>query len=166
MNFGEGTGFGASTVSGLGGAASDLFSFGASGLRAKGNRLEAEQYERSAKYADLNAQFTETTTGIKLAQQQRQSFQQIGTIGADVAGAGLAESGSALDLLHQAHSQSALENAVLQQQGLITEEGYKVQAENYRSMAEAARLSADAQELGGVGSLVSAGLKLTPLLLA
>ena len=146
----------------LGGAANDIFSFFGSQYREKGNRLEAENYDRAAGFSDLEAEFTKTSTGIKLAQEQRVRFQQEGTVAADVGGAGFTQGGSALDILRQTHEQGALESAVLQQQGLIQEEGYRVQAKNYRNMADASRTAADAQNLGGMGSLVSAGLKLAP----
>jgi hypothetical protein len=161
-----GPGFGQAAASGLGGAVKDIFDIGGSFMRAKGNRLEAKGYDRAAGFADLNAQFTETTTNIKTAQLQRQEFQQLGTLKADVAGAGFQASGSAMDLLRSTNQQAELEKAVAGQQGLITEQGYKVQAQNYRDMAKASRTAADAQELGGFGSAIGAGLKLAPLLLA
>jgi hypothetical protein len=43
-------------------------------------------------------------------------------------------------------SQGALVKAVGAEQGLITEEGYKVQAESYKNMGEAARIAADAED--------------------
>jgi hypothetical protein len=36
-------------------------------------------------------------------------------------------------------------HSVAIEQGLITEEGYKVEGENYRAMGEAARMAADAE---------------------
>lgn len=161
----SGPGISGSTFGAVGGAVKDIFDFFGSGERAKGNRLEAEGYDRAAGFADLNAEFTETSTNIKIAQQQRLEFQQLGTLNADVQGAGFQASGTAVDLLRMTHQQGELQKAVLQQQGLITEEGYRVQAQNYRDMASSSRHAADAQELGGVGSLIGAGLKLAPLLM-
>jgi hypothetical protein len=45
-------------------------------------------------------------------QAEREMYQSLGQTKADVAGAGFAESGSALDLLRQSASQGALQQAV------------------------------------------------------
>jgi hypothetical protein len=138
--------FGTGTISSIGGAVQDLFAADAHRSKAAGLRIEAGNYDRSSDYAEQNAQFTETSTAIKLAQQDRETYKALGGIAADVAGAGFAASGSALDILRDSASQGALMKAVAGQQGLITEEGYKVQAKNYTAMGEAARMAADAEE--------------------
>jgi hypothetical protein len=61
-----------------------------------------------------------------------------------VAGAGFAESGSALDLLCSSVQQGALTHAVLGQQGLITEAGYTERAQSYKTMADAATAAGNA----------------------
>jgi predicted phage tail protein len=43
-------------------------------------------------------------------------------------------------------SQGSLMKAVGARQGPITEEGYKVQAENYRNMGQAARMASEAED--------------------
>ena len=57
-------------------------------------------------------------------------------------GAGLAESGSALDLLRDSASQGALAKSVLVTQGQMTEAGYTEQANTYATMSAAAKTAA------------------------
>lgn len=138
--------FGSGTFNSLGAAANDLFSADARRTKAAGLRIEAQNYDRSAGFADQSARFTEISTGIKEMQLDRDLYKSLGGITADVAGAGFAASGSALDILADSARQGALTRAVATEQGLITEEGYKVQAENYRAMGQAARMAAEAEE--------------------
>jgi hypothetical protein len=151
--------FGAGTINSIGGAVQDLFGADAHRSRAQGLRIEAGNYDRSSVYADQNAKFTEVSTAIKQSQLDRSLYQTIGGQQADVAGAGFASSGSALDLLRDSASQGALTKAVGAEQGLITEEGYKVQAKNYTDMGAAARLAADAEDEAATASTWSAAFK-------
>jgi hypothetical protein len=136
--------FGASTFSDIGGAASDLFAGFGDKAKAAGDFSEAKSYDMATALALQNEKFTETSTAIKEAQQQRSLTQTIGGQQADVAGAGFAESGSALDLLRDSASQGALTHAVLGQQGLITEAGYNEQAQSYQNMSQAATTAGNA----------------------
>lgn len=129
----------------VGGAVSDLFA-------AEGDRAEASNYRLAAGYADKNEQYTELSTSIKNMQADRQINQAIGQQQSQVAGAGFATGGSAGDLLRESASQGSLTHAVLSEQGLITEEGYKEQAQSYRTMADAADSAA-------MGSDIGAGIK-------
>lgn len=146
-----------STFSNAGGAVSDLFAgFGATtnadlqaqGLRikAQGDLAEGQEYDLAASLAGQNEKFTETSTAIQQAQQDRNITMQIGGQRADVAGAGFAESGSALDILRDSASQGALSKAVLGQQGLITEAGYQEQQQSYNLMASTARTAAASED--------------------
>jgi len=116
----------------------------AAGLRikAQGDLAEASEYDLAGELATKNARFTEESTAIKEAQLQRSITQTIGGQQADVAGAGFAQSGSALDIMRDSASQGALTSAVMGQQGLITEAGYKEQADSYALMSGAARMAA------------------------
>jgi hypothetical protein len=138
--------FGTGTISSIGGAVQDLFAADAHKSKAQGLRIEAGNYDRSSAYSEQNAQFTETSTAIKQSQLDRDIFKTIGGQAADVAGAGFAASGSAIDIMRESASQGALMKAVGAAQGLITEEGYKVQAQNYTDMGKAALLAADAED--------------------
>src|ERR1043166_7573782 len=141
--FGYGGTVGPNTFSDLGGAVGDLF-------RGFGDRVEAKNYRLAAGLADQNAQFTQMSTDIKEMQATRAITMGMGQTQADVAGAGFAQSGSALDLLRDSASQGALTKAVLSEQGLITEAGYKEQAESYRNMASYAETAEVGDFLGGV----------------
>lgn len=151
--------FGTGTINSIGGAVSDLFASDAHEAKAKGLRIEAQNYDLASKFATQNEQFTETSTAIKQAQLDREIFKTIGGQAADVAGAGFAASGSALDLMRESASQGALTKAVGAEQGLITEEGYKVQAQSYTNMGEASRMAADAEDEAATGAKWSAGFK-------
>lgn len=148
-----------STFSSLGGAVSDLFAASGHRLKAAGDVFEKANYDLAATYADQNARFTETSTAIKETQANRELFKSMGTTQADVAGAGFAESGSALDILRDSASQGALQKAVLSEQGLIQEEGYKQQAQSYRNMSSAADVAIRAEHEAASGSTISGILK-------
>jgi len=151
--------FGKDTFSAAGGAVSDLFAGFGNQAKAKGDLFEAENYDLASKLATQNAEYTEQSTGIKQAQNERTIYQSMGRTSADVAGAGFAASGSALDVMRDAASQGSLVKSVTEQQGEITEAGYKEQAQSYATMAEAARAAADAADNAGIGSFISSGLK-------
>jgi len=151
--------FGANTISSLGGAVSDLFAGQAAGFKAKGSEFEKRNYLLASDLAEQNARFTETSTAIKQAQLAREVTKTTGGMEADVAGAGFAEGGTALDLLRESASQGALTHAVAGQQGLITEAGYKEQAQSYQNMASAAQVAIDADKAAQEGSFITAGLK-------
>lgn len=149
--------FGSGTINSLGGAVNDLFSAEGHQAKAKGLRIEADDYDLASDYATQNEKFTETSTAIKQAQLDRENYRTMGGQQADIAGAGFTASGSALDIMRDSAAQGALTKAVGEQQGLITEEGYKVQAETYTNMSEAARMAADAEDKASTGSYWAAG---------
>lgn len=152
--------FGDSTFSNAGAAVSDILSSSANAegmritaqgtriksqgirLQARGNLVEGENYDAAAKLAHQNEQFTEQSTAINQMQAERKIYQTIGMQRAQVAGGGLASSGSALDLLADSASQGALTHAVTSAQGLITEAGYDQQAKSYENLAGYARYAA------------------------
>lgn len=111
-------------------------------LKAQGDLSEAEQYDLAQQLAQQNAAYTRASTAISAAQQDRQITMTIGGQRAAVAGAGLASSGTALDLLRDSASQGALARATLQTQGSITEAGFNEQAKSYAVMSAAARTTA------------------------
>lgn len=151
--------FGTSGFNYAASAVSDLYSASSARLKAKGDLEEAKNYDLAAGYADMNVRYTETSTAIKEAQADRALYTAIGGERADVASAGFAESGSALDLLRSSASQGSLQRQVLGQQGLITEEGYKQQAASYRTMSQAAHFAAEADENTARGLEITAGIK-------
>lgn len=150
---------GNATFSDFGGAASDIFAgFGAQS-KAKGDLLEQQNYQLAAQYALKEAQYTKMSTAIQEFQQQREVTKSLGQTAADVAGAGFAASGSALDILRESAGQGALQHAVLGYQGLIQEEGYKEQAQSYENMAQAAGDAASAEKMAGTGDFITGGIK-------
>lgn len=153
-----------STFSNAGGAVSDLFAgFGATtqaGLKATGLNLNAEgmrikatgdlaeasNYDIAGNLAGENEQFSKTSTAIQQMQQLRSNEAQVGTQKADIGASGGTTGGSALDILRDSASQGAMAKAVLGQQGLITEAGYKEQQESYETMASTARTTAAGED--------------------
>lgn len=150
--------FGAGTFNSLGQAAQDIFSIDTHRTKAAGLRIEAGNYDRSATFSDQNARFTEISTGLKTMQMDRETYKALGGIKADVAGAGFAESGSALDIMRDSASQAALMRGTVTEQGLLTEQGYQVEAENYRQMGEAARMAASAEDKAADRAPILAGI--------
>jgi hypothetical protein len=143
----------------LGGAVSDLFAADAYRSKAAGDLYEKENYQLAATFADANVQYTEWSTNIKQMQEDRELSKSLGETRADIAGAGFAESGSALDLLRESASQGAIARAVTGEQGLITEAGYQEQAASYRNMAAAAQVAIDAENQAAKGAQITAGIK-------
>jgi hypothetical protein len=157
--FGGGGGLSGSTFSDIGGGISDLFAVSADRSKAQGDRFEAQNYDLAAKYADQEVQFTAESTAIQGMQAERQMYSSMSQTRADIAGGGFAASGSGLDILAQSAGQGALQQAVLQRQGLITEAGFEEQAQSYRNMESAANLAAGAEDKAAVGAEWSAGFK-------
>ena len=155
---------GGGTFSDIGGGISDLFAASADRSKAAGDLFEAQNYDLAAKYADQEAEFTKESTAIQTMQAERQIYSSMNQTCADIAGGGFAASGSGLDILAQSASQGALQQAVIQRQGLITEQGYGEQAQSYRTMEQAANMAAGAEISAGfkfaaaVGSLFTGGL--------
>jgi hypothetical protein len=83
----------------------------------------------------------------------------MGQTKADVAGGGFAASGSGLDILARSASQGALQQAVIQRQGLITKQGYEEQAQSYRNMESAADMAASAEKKAAGGADIGAAFK-------
>lgn len=111
-------------------------------IKAQGDLAEADNYDLAADLALKNQQYTATSTRVQQAQSDRAIYQAIGGQRAQVAGAGFASSGTALDLMRDSASQGALARGVLGQQGAITEAGFKEQQDSYKTMSAAARMTA------------------------
>jgi len=151
---------GQATFGDLGGAVSDLFGYFGTQYKAKGDRIEAASYREAAGLARENIQFEKSSTAIKEMQTQRQSLKVIGGQISDVAGAGFQEKGTALDLLRDSAAQGALAKQMVGFQGAVQEEAYRVQADSYDALAQAADLAAAAEDKAGIGKLIGGGIKL------
>lgn len=150
---------GGATFSDAGGAVSDIFAGFGAASKAQGDQIEAQNYGLAAGYASEEEQYAATSTAIQEAQAERESYRTISGQQADVAGAGFAASGSALDLLRSSAQQGAMQQAVLGQQGLITEQGYQEQAASYTNMQQAANIAASAEKTAETGDFIAGGLK-------
>ena len=149
----------ASAAPGIGKAATDIFAGFGDYSKMAGDYAEAGSYNLAAKYASQEADFVKTSTAIQQFQAQRELSLSLGKTAAETAGAGFAASGSSLDLLRDSAAQGALQRAVLGEQGLITEAGYKEQAQSYQTMANAAVRAAGAANMAATGEFVGAGLQ-------
>jgi hypothetical protein len=139
----------------LGGAVSDLFG----GL---GDLAEASAYGKASQLAGENAQIAAASGRIQQVQAQRQIYQSIGGTRADVAGAGLAMSGSALDIIRSSQQQGALTRALIANQTSINVHGYEEEAASYQAMSSAAKMAGAG---GFLGSLLKVGAAVAPFVL-
>jgi hypothetical protein len=112
-----------------------------------------------AKYGNQEAAFTKASTEIQGMQSERATHSSTSQTRADIAGGGFAASGSGLDILAQSASQGALQQAVIQRQGLIQEKSFEEQAQSYRNMESAADLAASAEKKAAGGAEWGAALK-------
>ena len=84
--------------SGIATGVSDLFA--AQGeLKAQGEAFEQQSYLEAEALAQQNERFTEMSTPIRRTRHHATCFLSLGTTKANVAGAGLAESGIVLEIL-------------------------------------------------------------------
>jgi fermentation-respiration switch protein FrsA (DUF1100 family) len=150
--------FSSATGGAAGAGVSDIFQGFADQTKAKGDYAEAANYNLAADYANQEASFVKQSTAIQEFQQGRELTKSLGQTAADVAGAGFATTGSAIDLLRDSASQGALAKAVLGEQGLIQEQGYKEQAASFESMANAAVIAGGAENKAATGSFIGAGI--------
>ena len=153
-----GTGISSGVFSGAGSAATDIFAGFGDYTKMAGDYAEAANYNLAASYANQEAAFVKQSTAIQEYQQQREVTLSLGKTAAETAGAGFAASGSSLDILRDSAAQGALQRAVIGEQGLITEAGYKEQAQSYENMANAAMKAAGAANQAATGQFVAAGL--------
>jgi hypothetical protein len=124
--------------------------------KAAGDTAEASNYDLAAGLANANAAYTDQSTRLQVAQTQRQITQTLGSQRAGVAGAGFSAGGSAGDLLRDSASQGALAKGALEQQGVITEAGFKEQADSYTTLATTGRATAASElDIAGKTDLIA-----------
>jgi hypothetical protein len=149
----------ASSAGNFGSAITDLFAIGVDRAKAQGDYFEAGNYDLAAQFAEKEAFFTKESTAIQSMQSERQTYQSMSQTKADIGGAGFAASGSGLDILAQSAGQGALQKAVLERQGLITEAGFEEQASSYRNLEAAADMAASAEKKAAGGAEWGAALQ-------
>lgn len=154
--------FGPADISGAGksggAAVSDIFAAFGAQAKGQGDLLEQQNYQLAAKYAQQEADFAKQSTAIQEMQLSREVSKSLGQTTADVAGAGFATSGSAIDLLRESAAQGAITKQVTQVQGNITEAGYKEQAQSYSNMASAAGIAASSESKAATSDFIGAGI--------
>jgi hypothetical protein len=144
----------------IGAGVSDIFSGFADLDKAAGAAAEAQQYGLAATYAGQEAQYSQMSTDIQEAQKQRELNLSLGRTTAQVAGAGFAASGSALDILRSSAAQGAIAKAVTNEQGLITTAGYREQQQSYEAMQTAAQKAESGDTLAAIGSFGGGALQI------
>lgn len=137
------------------GAAGDLLG-GITGFMA-GNAA-ASGYKTAASIAQSNARLTAASTGLQVLQQQRQAYQVLGGQKRDVAAAGLANSGSALDVMRSSARDAAINEAVTNEQGQINVNDYLAKSSEYSAEATASQDKGTGGLLGGILGAASAVL--------
>jgi hypothetical protein len=150
---------GSATFTDISAGVGDLFAASSDQAKAQGDFLEAQNFNAAASLAEQNSAFTATSTAVKQAQLSRGITQTLGGQEADVAAGGLAESGTALNVLSSSASQGALTQAVAGQQGLITEAGFQEQATADENEAEAATIAGNSENSSSLGSDIMAGIQ-------
>lgn len=128
----------------LSGAASDLFG----GI---GDLSEASAYQKAAQYATENAAITQRSTAIQEMQATRQIYQVNSATIADTAASGLdVGSGSGQYLMRSNAQQGSLTKQLIENQGLINEQGYLAEASADQGMAASAKAAASGGFLSGL----------------
>jgi hypothetical protein len=140
-----------SAILGLGGAAGDLFTM-------FGQQKQSDTYAKAKSLADMNTQLAGEAESIQKYQQQRTVMKVLGTQQADIAAAGLAQSGSAQDLLRSSASQGALAKAGIEVQGEIQQNASQQQAAAAQAQSDAAKKSAQSSGMGGLMQLAPLAL--------
>lgn len=127
---------------------------GAGGIiGALGDFAEGSAYGKAAQYADINAGIAAEQGRIKEAQTQRQIFQVEGQQTAGYAGAGLAQTGTALDVMRNTVQQGALQKAIVAEQTNINVTGYEQQAAQFKGLQSASNAAGVGGLIGGIASI-------------
>lgn len=147
-------GLGSIDFGGIGGAVSSVFGGIGTLQGAKGFTAAAQFAQKAAQYAAENATIAEATGRIQKLQAQRQIEQQIGGQQADIAGAGFARSGSALDLMRDSAAQGALTKGLIANQAAINVRGYQEEAQGKLAEAQSYNAQAAAAKTSGIGSIL------------
>jgi hypothetical protein len=158
MSSSSGNPYGPQNVEAVGGGVSDLFAGFGDIDKMKADELEQGQYDQAAAFAGQEAQFSQQSTAIQMAQKNRETTMAMGKTASEVAGAGFAASGSALDIMRSNAQQGALATAVTSENGQIQTQGFQEQQQSYETMATIAGNAAKQANLASIGSFAAAGL--------
>ena len=131
----------------IGAGVSDIFAGFADETKAAGDVLEGQAYGKAAQLAFQNEQYTKMSTDIQEAQAQRELLLSQGRTTAEVAGAGFAASGSALDI-----------SPLLGGAGIAAESSYRSTRPHYRGRLCRAGAVIRADGEWGAGAAAVAGI--------
>ena len=115
-----------------------------------GDLSEAAAYGQAAKIAQQNATLSVESGAIQQLQASRKIYQTVSAQGAQVAGAGLKQAGSAGDLYRASVSQGALTKQLIGLQTGINANSFQQEAAAYKGMQGAAQASGIGGILGGI----------------
>ena len=138
-------------ASGFGDAAANLLG-GYSSLMAGNAAASANQ--GNAATARTNAAIVGNSTALKVMQQGRKAYQILGGQRADIAGAGLAASGSALDVIRSSARDASVDKSLIQMQGQMDVNALLGQATAYDKAAEAEKKKGKSAFFGALGSVL------------
>lgn len=161
-----------SNIGQLGGAVSEIFGGASSIISAGGYKAAQRAYEKSAEiYADqgklydqmgvqsgANAKIADAGSRIKQMQTEREVLTTLSGQKADIAGTGLASSGSALDIIRSSAQQGALDVALGRISGELEQAGYREEQLSYQAMGKASQAAAAAAtgQAGAAGAQATA----------
>ena len=150
--------YGPSNVAAAGSGVSDIFAGFGDIDKMKADELESGQYTEAAQFAGEEAEYSQDSTAIQMAQKNREATMAMGKTASEVAGAGFAANGSALDIMRSNAQQGALATAVTSENGQIQTQGYQEQQQSFETMATIAGNAAKSANLASIGSFVGAGI--------
>lgn len=138
-------------------------------LKAKGLRVEGQNYALAAALAWQQVRFTAESTEAQQRAARRALAIGLGETRADIGAAGFAKGGSGGDILRSSVLQGGQQQQMIAQQGLISEQVFRTQAETYTNLNkfafeaaaaqdEAARKAIRAGEIGATAGRIKAGL--------
>lgn len=141
-NFNAGFGY-------IGGAVEDLLGIGPS-------RAAAGGYRGAASLSRNDAALSVAATKVKETQLQREAYKVIGGQQSDVAGAGFAATGTALDLLRSSTQEAAAAIQLNDVQGMIEKNQFLAQATEYDTKAASEEANASGDIFGAIFKTVAA----------
>ncbi len=158
----------ADLFSGLGGAVESIFGGIGTKQAAGGYQIAAKSYVKAAGLygeqadvygqagvrSELNANVAAQASQIGQMQTSREIYKALGGQKADIAAAGLTNSGSAYDVIHSSVSQGQLTMGLLREQGALEQGGYKEEALAYQAQQKAS-LAAQEASIGQAGQATS-----------
>lgn len=119
-------------------------------MSAGGLKQDAASLDKAAGMEDVNAKLTDASKGIQHAAAARDIYKVMGGQASDVASAGFAMSGTALDLARDSARQGAITQSLIEVQGNIDTQTHLINAQNLRAQAASARSAAQKSMFSGI----------------